>query len=113
LSFEEKYVNNAKSSMSPKREFPYETPHNEAIWQAAEKICRSLNCKGVLQPDCLIDNATQAAYISEINSIPGSISLYMWKNKYTFTELVDKLIESAIKLNTKPTPSTLFSIHPC
>ena len=34
-------------------------------------------------------------YVNEVNSIPGSYSFYLWKEKMDFVELLDTVIETS------------------
>ena len=46
----------------------------------------------------MIDSETMELYVNEINTIPGSLSFYLWdKSGYNFTDLMDKLIEQSIE----------------
>jgi D-alanine-D-alanine ligase len=64
----------------------------------AKKAFRVLNSAGVCRIDFLIDNKKGKVYINEINTIPGSLSFYLWEpigKKYE--TLLDDLISLAIK----------------
>lgn len=83
---------------STKRELPANIPDNEAqlIRNMAVKTFRTLGCEGVSRIDFMIDEVDRRVYVNEINTIPGSLSSYLWD--YTgipFPQLVDKLIERA------------------
>ena len=54
---------------------------------------------GVVRIDYLCDSKTGEVWINEVNTIPGSLSFYLWKDAFTFTQLLDGLIESAISDN--------------
>jgi D-alanine-D-alanine ligase len=58
----------------------------------------SLNLSGVCRIDFLIDSKTNKIYINEPNTIPGSLSFYLWEpagKKYE--DLLDEIITIAIK----------------
>jgi len=66
------------------------------IQELAEKTFRALDCAGCARVDFLLD-ADGGLFITELNSIPGSLSFYLWeKSGYPFPALTDKLIEYAI-----------------
>ena len=44
-------------------------------------IFRMLDCKGVVRIDYMFDRASEQIYITEINTIPGSLAFYLWENK--------------------------------
>ena len=57
-----------------------------------------LACDGVSRIDFMIDEATNNIYVNEINTIPGSLSFYLWEaTGVPFDELVDTLIGVAFK----------------
>jgi D-alanine-D-alanine ligase len=52
----------------------------------------------VARIDFIIDEATGEIFVNEINTIPGSLSFYLWEySGINFTTLVDKLIEIAFR----------------
>jgi D-alanine-D-alanine ligase len=61
------------------------------------KAFKSLNSKGVVRIDYIIDNDTNKVYINEINTIPGSLSFYLWeKTNKDYPELLDDIINLGI-----------------
>ena len=66
--------------------------------KAACDTFRALSCDGVARIDFIIDEATDEIFVNEINTIPGSLSFYLWEySGYNFGTLVDKLIEIAFR----------------
>jgi D-alanine-D-alanine ligase len=64
----------------------------------AVKAFKSLNCNGVSRIDFLIDNDTNDVWVNEINTIPGSLSFYLWEAVgVSFPDLTEKLIKLAFK----------------
>ena len=60
----------------------------------AVQIFQLLGCAGVARIDFLMDEDTGAIYFNEINTIPGSLSFYLWKpTGVEFSELVERLIQ--------------------
>ena len=48
--------------------------------------------------DFLYDQANDVIYVGEINTIPGSLSYYLWEQKgISFSKLLDRLIEYAFQ----------------
>ena len=48
--------------------------------------------------DFIIDEATDEIFVNEINTIPGSLSFYLWEySGVNFTGLIDWLIEIALR----------------
>lgn len=105
LSYEDKYLGGTKGtegmSASSKRipaELDEETT-NEIKHYAAETF-RVLSCNGVSRVDVMIDETDGKIYVNEINTIPGSLSYYLWEaSGIGFTQLTDRLIALALKRN--------------
>ncbi|GMQ80930.1 MAG: D-alanine--D-alanine ligase family protein [Rhodothermia bacterium] len=63
----------------------------------AVQIFQLLGCAGVARIDFLLDEDTGAIYFNEINTIPGSLSFYLWKpTGVDFPELVERLIQISL-----------------
>lgn len=57
-----------------------------------------LSCNGVSRIDFMIDRATDEVYVNEINTIPGSLSFYLWEETgISFSDLIDKLVALGLK----------------
>ncbi len=105
LSYEDKYVSNAKSSgskgmASVSRKIPADlTPEKrEEVRSMAVKAFRAMGCNGVARIDFIIDEADGSLYFNEINTIPGSLSFYLWEPiGVPYGELLDKMIKLALK----------------
>ena len=104
LTFEDKYVkSNAKGGKSSgeRRIIPAEIEDNmrKEIEELAKLAFTTIDARGVSRVDFLVD-ADQKVYINEINTLPGSISFYLWEGKgYPFRKLIDELISIAIKVH--------------
>lgn len=101
LTYEGKYLNknsSAKGMENTSRKIPAEISlkTKEKIEETGLKAFKILNCKGVVRIDFLIDKDTENVYLNEINTIPGSLSNYLWKGKYSFSEMLDKIIGYSI-----------------
>ena len=82
------------------REIPANLPTQttEDIRRMACQTFRVLACDGVSRIDFMIDEATGDVFVNEINTIPGSLSFYLWEaTGVKFDELVDRLIAIAFK----------------
>lgn len=74
----------------------------EEIYTLAKETFKILNCEGISRIDFIIDGANNKIYVNEINTIPGSLSYYLWQPKgLEFNELLDKAIWYAIKRKEK------------
>ena len=79
FSYEEKYLNNGGLEGS-KRELPAVLSEKicNNIYSYIEKINNIIPSRGVVRYDFL--KIEDEVYINEINTIPGSHALYLWKN---------------------------------
>ena len=85
---------------SVKRKIPAEIPAalREAIRETAVKAFRVLGCSGVSRMDFMIDCDENKVYLNEINTIPGSLSFYLWEPLgVSYTELLDRMIALGMK----------------
>lgn len=105
LSYEDKYVNNSKSGgskgmASVARKIPADLSpeERENVRDLAVKSFKALGCNGVSRIDFMIDQDTGKLYFNEINTIPGSLSFYLWEPVgLPYSELLDKMIQLALK----------------
>ena len=104
LSYQDKYMNGggkqSEGMRSTVREIPANLPDESTkfIQQAACDTFRALSCDGVARIDFIIDEATGEIFVNEINTIPGSLSFYLWEySGINFGTLIDKLIEIAFR----------------
>ena len=100
LDFKEKYLANGGSkgmaSLHRVLPAPIEDSLRDHIQQLSCEIFRMLDCKGVVRIDYMFDKATEKVFITEINTIPGSLSFYLWENAgMKYAKLIDKLVEAA------------------
>lgn len=111
LSFEDKYIGGAKGSAkggqsgskgmaSLKRKIPADisSEMRDKIRKMAVDSFICLGCSGVSRIDFMIDMDTNEVYLNEINTIPGSLSFYLWEPlgmKYEY--LLDNMIQLALK----------------
>ena len=66
------------------------------IQELSKKIFRLMDCKGVVRIDYMFDRATEKLYITEINTIPGSLAFYLWEQSgIRYSELIDKMVQYA------------------
>ncbi len=74
----------------------------EALQELALRAFRALECCGMARVDFLLDGKTGAAYVNEINTIPGftPISMYpkLWEaSGLPYPALLDELIRLALE----------------
>ena len=103
LSYEDKYMGGTKTNagmQSSEKRIPADLPENvsETIRKMAGDTFRALSCHGVSRIDVMIDRKDDAIYVNEINTIPGSLSFYLWEaSGISFSSLMDKLVELALR----------------
>jgi len=120
LTYEDKYISGRKGSKgskftskgmaSAKRIIPANISEELAIYvrDLAIKTFKSLNSCGVVRIDFLIDTKENNVYVNEINSIPGSLSFYLWdKTDKEYPELLDEVINLGIISSKKKKEKTI------
>lgn len=74
----------------------------EEVYKLAKSTFKILNCEGISRIDFILDGDNNKIYVNEINTIPGSLSYYLWQPKgIEFDELLDRAIRYAIKRKEK------------
>lgn len=107
LTYEDKYISGAKGKgtkssgmASAKRIIPARISNDlkKKVEEVAIKAFRALNSSGVVRIDFLIDSKNNKVYANEINSIPGSLSFYLWdKTDKNYQELLNSLLNIGIR----------------
>ena len=107
LDFKDKYQGGSKSGnggskgmSGSSRKVPAEvtTEQEEKIKQMCLTTFKALNCNGVARIDVMIDETSGEIFVNEINTIPGSLSFYLWEAAgVKFDELMDKIVYYAQK----------------
>ena len=105
LTYEDKYVGGSKGGpskgmASAKRIIPARISEKlqKEVEDIAIKAFKSLNSAGVTRIDFLIDMKNEKVYANEINSIPGSLSFYLWdKTDKDYQELLDDILNIGIR----------------
>lgn len=107
LSYADKYLSNSKTKgsgskgmASASRIIPARISKEltKDIQETSKKVFRLLNFSGVCRIDYLIDTKTNKFYVNEPNTIPGSLSFYLWKEDgLKYKDLLDEMINIAIK----------------
>ncbi|MDE6582363.1 MAG: D-alanine--D-alanine ligase [Duncaniella sp.] len=105
LSYTDKYMGGskgAKGMQASQKRIPAELPEDmtERIRFLAGETFRVLGCHGVSRVDVIVDADNNNIYVNEINTIPGSLSFYLWEaTGITFDKLMDRLVQLALKRN--------------
>ena len=102
LDFKDKYLATGKSEgmASTDRIIPAKISKSlsDRIQEIGKLAFNLLDCSGLVRLDFLVKGKN--IYCIEINTIPGSLSFYLWeKSGYSFPKLLDKLIQLALEKN--------------
>ena len=113
LSYQDKYMGGtkgAKGMQASAKRIPAELPADETakIQFYAGETFRVLSCHGVSRVDMIIDRDTRDIYVNEINTIPGSLSFYLWEaSGITFDKLMERLVALALKRKREQSSKTV------
>ena len=102
LDFKDKYLASGGSkgmaSLHRVLPAPIEDDLKEEIQALSCRIFRLMDCKGVVRIDYMFDRNSGKLYITEINTIPGSLAFYLWENTgMPYAKLIDRLVACAEK----------------
>lgn len=98
LSYGDKYMGGGMHAAQ--KRIPADLPADLAAEcrRLAGETFRVLGCHGVSRVDLIIDDDAKKVYVNEINTIPGSLSYYLWEaGGVTFEQLTDRLVRLALK----------------
>lgn len=98
LSYGDKYMGGGMHAAQ--KRIPAELPDDIAAEcrRLAGETFRVLSCHGVSRVDLIIDDAVGKVYVNEINTIPGSLSYYLWEaGGLSFENLMERLVKLALK----------------
>lgn len=113
LTYEDKYMGGGKSNkgmQATQKRIPADlSPEDTARVQfLAGETFRVLSCHGVARVDFMIDGKSGDIYVNEINTIPGSLSFYLWEaSGIRFDQLMDKLVDLALKRKRESSMKTV------
>ena len=98
-SYDSKYKNSKSKTVIP---VLISDDMIQDIQDVAKRAFRAVDAKGMARIDFFIDKKTNEIYLNEINTIPGFTEISMYPKLIenmgiSYTELLDKLIDSAIK----------------
>jgi len=98
LTYEEKYLSGGEGMKSAERIIP--APLSPALTARIQEIAiqafRVINGRGIARLDFLVRPDTDEVFLNEINTMPGSLSFYLWQaTGISQTALVSKLVALA------------------
>ena len=102
LTFMDKYMagGSTKGMASLKRVLPapIEPELRDKIRALSLDIFNDMDCKGVVRIDYMYDAASDGLYITEINTIPGSLAFYLWEaGGMPYSRLIDEMVRCAME----------------
>lgn len=103
LSYQDKYMGGTKTTagmQASEKRIPADLPEevSNEIRRTAAETFRVLGCHGVSRVDIMIDESDNKIYVNEINTIPGSLSFYLWEaTGIGFDQLMERLVQLALK----------------
>ncbi len=95
-----KSAGGSKGMATLKRKIPADitAEQRDTVRNLAVKAFKCLGCGGVSRIDFMMDTETGNIWLNEINTIPGSLSFYLWEPiGVKYTELLDRMISLALK----------------
>ena len=123
LSYEEKYLKGGKGDgmKGSRRIIPADISDelSQRIQRSAVETFNAIGAAGVSRVDFLVSQDESTYYVNEINTIPGSLSFYLWEpSGVSFPELLTTLIGYAQTRHREKRRSTfsfnssLLSVNP-
>jgi D-alanine-D-alanine ligase len=108
LSYEDKYLRGGKAkggssgsgmaSLTRRIPAPIAPELTAEVQRLAVEAFRAVDCSGLARVDFLVDPVGGRIAVNEINTMPGSLSFYLWEpSGVPFPTLVERLIELALE----------------
>ena len=105
LDFDAKYRKGGKGSKGDgmanvSRKIPADISKEErdTIRDLAVRAFLAMGCSGIARIDFMMDTKTRKIYLTEVNTIPGSLAFYLWEPLgVPYSELLTKAVKLALK----------------
>ena len=100
LSYEDKYLRGSEGMKSAERLIPAPlSPElTEHIKQITVSAFKAVDGRGIARIDYLVRPDEDEVYLNEINTMPGSLAFYLWREDgYSRSDLVEKLVALALE----------------
>ncbi|HYD35359.1 MAG TPA: D-alanine--D-alanine ligase family protein [Vitreimonas sp.] len=107
LSYADKYERGGgkKSGMaSANRRIPapISSTLTTKLQDLAKHLFRIFDCTGVVRIDFFVDPSEETIYVVELNTIPGSMSFYLWEaTGLPYPQLIDELVTIALEKHAR------------
>jgi D-alanine-D-alanine ligase len=111
LTYEKKYISKSKQGNKTVIAPKLNNKLKQDIEDMSKKAYEKFFLDGVIRIDYLYDKKQKQLFINEINTIPGSLSFYLWKGKgLTFKEhITNQILNAKEKAEMKAENLTDFS----
>ena len=99
LSYEDKYLRGGEGMKSAERlvPAPIGPEFTERVKQTSIAAFKAVDGRGIARIDYLARPEASALYLNEINTMPGSLAFYLWREDgYSPSDLVQKLARLAL-----------------
>lgn len=95
LSYEDKYLRGDEGMKSAERIIP--APVNDALTKRVQQLSlrafQAVDGRGIARIDFLVRPEQDEIYLNEINTMPGSLALYLWREEgLSPSQLVQRLV---------------------
>ncbi len=98
LDYDEKYRGSSKNAAVKKRKWLKEGELVVMVQRMTLALASLFELRGVARIDYLYDTTAKQLYVNEINTIPGSLSSYLWEwEGVDLTQLLDLIIQDGIQ----------------
>ncbi|MEO1290323.1 MAG: D-alanine--D-alanine ligase family protein [Chloroflexota bacterium] len=98
LAFEDKYLRGNEGMKSADRVIPAQIGDalTNKIHEYSRQAFRAMDGRGIVRIDFLVQPDDEQVYLNEMNTMPGSLSFYLWREtNMTDSEVVDYLVKLA------------------
>ncbi len=111
LNYDEKYLSGGKTTGLKGAERRIPAPISQGLTQKIQKLAidafKAIDCRGISRVDFIVNSKKVEIFLSEINTMPGSIAFYLWKaSGVAFSELIDKLVNLALSIQKEKNRNT-------
>lgn len=103
LSYADKYERgggkkSGMASASRRIPAPISAELTEKLQELAQRLFHIFDCSGVVRIDFFVDPSEGSIYVVELNTIPGSMSFYLWEaTGLPYAQLIDRLVAVALQ----------------
>ncbi len=102
LDYNTKYLSGSKSGQigmaSLERQVPAQVSEEirKKVQETSKEIFAAFDLKGVVRIDFMLEEETNNLYITEVNTIPGSMAFYLWEHSsISYEKLIDEMVKYA------------------